>query len=77
MADSVNYQHFKLLKVAYEKAFPEKSPNANAVQIAVNKVWKNMKENYSRVEDLAGEVKRQINEWKTLSFTKKSMGINL
>ena len=40
MADSVNYQHFKLLKVAYEKAFPEKSPNANAVQIAVSKVWK-------------------------------------
>ena len=41
MANSVNYQHFKTLLNAYEKAYPKK--NKNACQNAFVEIWKNMK----------------------------------
>ena len=50
MANSVNYQHFKTLLNAYEKANPEK--NKNACQNAVAEIWKNMKKNYPSFDEL-------------------------
>ena len=70
MANSVNYQHFKTLLNAYEKAYPEK--NKNACQNAVAEIWKNMKKDYPSFDELRKEVDRKANEWKELSITKKS-----
>ena len=70
MANSVNYQHFKTLLNAYEKAYPEK--NKNACQDAVAEIWKNMKKDYPSSDQLRKEVDRKTNEWKELSITKKS-----
>ena len=70
MADSVNYKHFKTLVGAYERAHAEK--NKNAAQTAVGNVWKKMKADFPAADELEEEVKRQANEWETLSFTKKS-----
>ena len=70
MANSVNYQHFKTLLNAYEKAYPEK--NKNACQNAVAEIWKNMKKDYPSSDELRKEVDRKANEWKELSITKKS-----
>ena len=50
MANSVNYQHFKTLMNAYEKAYLEK--NKNACQNAVAGIWKNMKKDYSSSDEL-------------------------
>ena len=70
MTNSVNYQHFKTLLNAYEKAYPEK--NENACQNDVAKIWKNMKKDYSSFDELRKEVDHKSNEWKELSITKKS-----
>ena len=35
-------------------------------------VWKKMKADFPAVDELEKVVRRQANEWKTLSFTKKS-----
>ena len=70
MANSVNYQHFKTLLNAYEKAYLEK--NKNACQNAVAEIWKNMKKDYPSFDELRKEVDRKANEWKELSITKKS-----
>ena len=69
MADSVNYRHGKTLVEAFEEAHPEKGKNA--AQIAVGNVWKKMKVDFPATDELEEEVRRQANEWKTLSFTKK------
>ena len=69
MANSVNYQHFKTLLNACEKAYPEKSKNA--CQNAVAEIWKNMKKEYPS-SDVRKEIDRKANEWKKLSITKKS-----
>ena len=69
MANSVNYQHFKTLLNAYEKAYPEK--NKNACQNAVAEIWKNMKKDYPSSDELRKEVDRKANEWKELLITKK------
>ena len=70
MTNSVNYQHFKTLLNAYEKAYPEK--NKNACQNTVAEVWKNMKKDYPSFDELRKEVDHKSNEWKELSITKKS-----
>ena len=69
MANSVNYQHFKTLLNAYEKAYLEK--NKNACQNAVAKISKNMKKDYPSFDELRKEVDHKSNEWKELSITKK------
>ena len=70
MAGSVNYQHIKNLVEAYERAHSEK--NKNTSQIAIGKVWNKMKAYFPAADELEEVVRRQANEWKTLSFTKKS-----
>ena len=70
MANSFNYQHFKTLLNAYEKAYPEK--NKNVCQNAVAEIWKNMKKDYPSSDELRKEVDGKANEWKELSSTKKS-----
>ena len=50
MTDSVNYQHFKTIVEAYEKAHPEK--NKNTGQTAVGKVWKKMKADFPAADEL-------------------------
>ena len=65
MANSVNYQHFKTLLNAYEKAYPEK--NKNACQNAVAEIWKNMKKHYPSSDELRKEVDRKANELSELS----------
>ena len=70
MADSLSYQHFKNLVEPYERAHLE--TNKNTSQTAVGKVWKKMKAYFPAVDKLVEVVRRQVNEWKTLSFTKKS-----
>ena len=44
----------------------------NNPQTVVGKVWKKMKADFPVANELEEEVRRQANEWKTLSFTKKS-----
>ena len=44
---------------------------AYTAQTAVGKVWKKMETNFPAVDKLEEEVRRQANEWETLSFTKK------
>ena len=51
-------------------AHPEK--DKNTAQVTVAKIWKKMKMDFSTANELDAEVKRQSNEWKTLSFTKKT-----
>ena len=70
MANSVNYQHFKTLLNACEKAYPEK--RKNACQNAVAEIWKNMEKDCPSSDELRKEVDRKANEWKELSITKKS-----
>ena len=70
MANSVNYQHFKTLLNAYEKAYPEK--NKNACQNAVAEIWKHTKKDYPSSDELRNEVDRKSNEWKEFSIPKKS-----
>ena len=50
MANYVNYQHFKALLNAYEKAYPEK--NKNACQNGVAEIWENMKKDYPSSDEL-------------------------
>ena len=70
MTGSVNYQHFKNLVEAYERAHSEK--NKNTSQTILGKVWKKMKANFPEADELEEVVKRQAKEWKTLPFTKIS-----
>ena len=70
MADSVNYQHFRNLVEAYERAYSEK--NKKISKTAVEKFWKKMKADVPAADEIEEVVRRQVNEWKTLSFTKKS-----
>ena len=70
MADSVNYQHFKNLVEAYERAYSEK--NKKISKTAVEIFWKKMKADFPAADEIEEVVRRQVNEWKTLSFTKKS-----
>ena len=56
MTDSVNYQHFKTLMEAYERAHPEKN-NSN-VQTVIGKVWKKMEADFPPVDELEEEVRR-------------------
>ena len=70
MAAPVNYQHFKNLVGVYERAHSEKSKNTS--QTAVGKVGKKMKADFPVADELEKVMSRQANEWKTLSFTKKS-----
>ena len=70
MTDSVNDQHFKDLVEEYERARSEK--NKNTFQTAVGKGLKKMKADFIAADELEKVVRRQVNEWKTLSFTKKS-----
>ena len=70
MADSVSYQHFKNLVEAYERVHLEK--NKNTSKTAVGKVWKKMNADFPAADQLEQVVRRQANEWKTLSFTNKS-----
>ena len=70
MANSVNYQHFKTLLNAYDKAYPEK--NKNACQNAVAGIWKNMKKDYPSSDELRKAVDGKPNKWKELSSMKKS-----
>ena len=44
----------------------------NNPQTVVGKVWKKMEADFPVANELEEEVRRQANEWKTLSFTKKS-----
>ena len=69
MANSVNYQHFKILLNVYKRAYPEK--NKNACQNAVAEIWKNMKKYYLSSDELRKEIDRKANESKELSITKK------
>ena len=68
MADSVNYQRFKTLVEACERAHPEK--NKNSAQTVVGKFWKKMKTDFPAFNQLEEEVRRQTKEWKTLTFGK-------
>ena len=61
MADSVNYQHFKNLVEACERAHSKK--NKNTSQTAVGKVWKNA--DLPAADKLEEVVRRQANKWKT------------
>ena len=71
MTDSINYQYFKtLVEEKYERAHPQK--NENTAQTVLGKVWKKMKADFSATDELEEEVRRQANESKILSFTKKS-----
>ena len=70
MADSVNYQHFKNLVEAYERAYSEKKNKIS--KTAVEIFWKKMKADFPAADEIEEVVRRQVNEWKTLSFTKKS-----
>ena len=70
MANSVNYQHFKTLLNACEKAYPEK--RKNTCQNAVAEIWKNMEKDCPSSDELRKEVDPKANEWKELSITKKS-----
>ena len=54
MADSVNYQHFKNLVEAYERAHSEK--NKNTFETAVGKVWKKMKADFPAVDELEEKI---------------------
>ena len=64
MADSVNYQHFKTLVEAYERAHPEK--NKNTALTAVGQIWKKMKVDFLAADELEEKV-----NGKNLSFKKK------
>ena len=70
MANYVNYQHFKALLNAHEKAYPEK--NKNACQNGVAEIWENMKKDYPSSDELQEEVNSKANKWKELSITKIS-----
>ena len=70
MAGSINYEHFKNVVEAYERAHLEK--NKNRSRTAVRKVWKKMKADFFAAHELEEVVRRtQANKWKTLSFAKK------
>ena len=70
MAGSINYEHFKNVVEAYERAHLEK--NKNRSRTAVGKVWKKMKADFFAADELEEVVRRrQANKWKTLSFAKK------
>ena len=53
MVDSVNYQHFKTLMEAYERAHPEE--NKNNCQTAVEKIWKKIKVDFLAGDELEEE----------------------
>ena len=63
MADPVNYQHFKNLVEACERAHSEK--NKNTSQTAVGNVWKKTKADFPAADELQEVVRRQANKWKT------------
>ena len=50
MANSANYQHFKTLLNAYEKAYPENCKNT--CQNAVAEIWKKLKKDYPSSDEL-------------------------
>ena len=75
MVDSVNTSILKNLVEAYERAHSEK--NKNTSQTAVGKVWKKIKSDFPEAHELEEVVRRHANEWKTLSFTKKSKVIDV
>ena len=54
---------------ALERTNSEK--NKNTSQTAVGKIWKKMRADFPAADELGDVVRRQANEWKTLSFTKK------
>ena len=70
MEDSVNDQYFQTLLQAFENVDLEK--DKNTAQVTVPKIWKKMRMDFSTANELDAEVKRQSNEWKTMSFTKKT-----
>ena len=62
---NVNYQLFKTLLEAYERAHPEK--NKNTGQTAAGKVWKKMKADFTAADELEEDVGKRSKNYTSCS----------
>ena len=58
MVDSVNYQHFKNLMEAHERAHSEK--NMNTAYTPIGNVWKKLKADFAAANKLEEVVSRHL-----------------
>ena len=58
------------MEETWKRTHPQK--NENIAKTVLGKVWKKMKADFSATDELKEDVRRQANESKILSLTKKS-----